>query len=223
MEQQFKLVWSQVIDCALSDVHDSSNFFESGGDSVMAIKLVGLANKSDIKLDVQTVFENPVFHELVKRCKKSSEVKPKATSHRPSISLMKSSRIVYTCLAQCGVASSIVEDIVPCSPFQRDLMAASHEYAAWLVIDVVELRKRNEGQVRNAFEVLRQKNPILRTRIIQHGLDLYQVVLKDTIHWHEEHTNLKSYMSRDLARRMSYGDALCRYAVIRDAGDHLSC
>ena len=217
MEEQLKRIWSQTLDCPLSDVHNDSDFFESGGDSVMAINFVGLANQSDLKLDAQTVFEHSVFHDLAERCKTLSQVKPTVQAPQSRERLMESSSIVNTCVLQCGVDSSLIEDIIPCAPYQRALMTDIHESGCWLMDTVIELQRGTEERVRKAFEVLRQKNPALRTRIIQHGLDLYQVILNDPIHWHEEHTNVDDYMSRDLARRMSYGDSLSRYAIIREA------
>ena len=62
-------------------------------------------------------------------------------------------------------------------------MTASHNYGSCLFQAVFELEARREERARRTFEALREKNPSFGTRSVQHGTDLYQLVLQDDIMW----------------------------------------
>ena len=53
---------------------------------------------------------------------------------------------------------------------------------------------------------------------MQHGTDLYQVIIQDGIMWQEERTSLESFKARDYNKRMGYGDPLWRYTIVLNAG-----
>ena len=220
MEDKIRTLWALVLESQQSDLTSDTNFFECGGDSVAAIRLVALAHKYGIFIDAQTVFAHPVLSDMASFCsfteRKSTRVGT-TDSLRTRKGLLDSWHLVNGCILQCGVDASAIEDIMPCTPFQRELMTASHQLGCWLFQAVFELGAGSEERAQRTFEVLRERTPLFRTRIVQHGTSLYQVVLNDSIVWHEEHTSLQSYKARDYTKRISYGDPSCRYAIIRDA------
>ena len=74
--------------------------------------------------------------------------------------------------------------------------------------------------IREVVDVIRQKNQILRTRMVRHHGILYQVVVRDTVDWYEG-TNLSEYRSHVFSRDgwIRYGDPLYRYAFIKEGRD----
>ncbi len=228
MEGKLKTLWAQVLDSRESDLTSDTNFFETGGDSVAVIRLVALAHESGISTDAQTVFAHPVLSDLADVCSTTKSIPKTAVEKTSSAAgetappaigggLLDSFKIVNNCILQCDVDAGAIQDIMPCSPFQREIMTSSHNYGSYLFQAVFELEAGSEGRARRTFEVLKEKTPVFRTRIVQHGTDLYQVVLKEGIMWQEECTSLESYKARESNKRMSYGNPLCRYAVVRNA------
>ena len=221
MEDEIRALGAQVLDSEQSDLTSDTNFFEYGGDSVAAIRFVSLALKSGISIDAQTVWEHPVLSDLASLCS-STEFKSATTetTAQPLVGQghLESYHLVNTCILQCSVDVSSIEDITPCTPFQAEVMAASHGFGCWVFQAVFELEAGSEVRGRKTFEVLRQKSPIFRTRIVQHEMSLYQVILIDDIDWQEETISLQTYKARESNRRIGYGDPTSRYAIIHDDG-----
>lgn len=138
------------------------------------------------------MFTNPVLSDLAALCNypmRNTSLEVNKSRTIASRSMTDSSDVCNTCL-QCGNESTVLEDIIPCSPFQRDLMTTSHDFGCWIFQAVFELEAGSEERVRKTFEVIREQIPVFRTRIVQHVTDLYQVTLRDKIDWHEEITSL---------------------------------
>ena len=157
MEERLKDLWSQVLGCEQPDLKSETKFFELGEDSVVAIRLVGLANDTGLQLDAQTVFMNPVLSDLAALCKypkQNTSLEVNKSGTIASRSLMDSSDVVNTCLLQCRIESNVLEDIIPCSPFQRDLMTTSQNLGCWIFQAVFELEAGSEEQVRKTFEIV---------------------------------------------------------------------
>ena len=222
MEERIRALWAQVLDSRQSDFTSDTNFFEYGGDSVAAIRFVSLAYKSGISIDAQTVFERPKLSDLASLCSPiEADSIPTNKTAPPSIdrSLLDSRQLVNKCIIECGVDASAIEDITPCTPYQKSVMTEGHEFGRWVFQAVFELEAGSEERGRRTFEIIRQRTPIFRTRIVQYEMELYQVILKnDGIAWGEENTSLQTYKSRESNRRIGYGDPTGRYAIVRDAG-----
>lgn len=75
-------------------------------------------------------------------------------------------------------------------------------------------------RVRDVIDVIRQKNQILRTRLVQHNGAFYQVVVNDRVEWYEG-TNLSQYRRhiRSPDGRFRLGDPLFRYAFTDEGRD----
>ena len=125
MEDQPRILWAHVLGSQESETASESNFFETGGDSVAAIRLVVLANESGISIDDQTFFAHAVLSDLTIFCSPEESKSPTASEMAPPAiagGLLDSFLIVNNCLLQCGVDASAIQDVMPCSPFQRELM-----------------------------------------------------------------------------------------------------
>ncbi|KUI61935.1 Enniatin synthase [Cytospora mali] len=57
-------IWTSVLPCDASEVTPESNFFALGGDSLIAMKMVSLAQKESITLSVREVFKSPTLATL---------------------------------------------------------------------------------------------------------------------------------------------------------------
>ena len=219
MEERIKALWAQTLDSSPSDFTSDTNFFEYGGDSVAAIRFVSLAHKSCISIDAQTVFEHPGLSDLASFCS-PTKAEPTPTSKTATgKGLLDSRNLVNKCIIECDVDVSAIEDIMPCTPYQKSVMTEGHEFGRWVFQAVFKLEAGSEERGRRTFEIIRQRTPIFRTRIVQYEMELYQVILKDDgIAWQEESTSLQAFKSRESSRRIGFGDPTGRYAIVRDAG-----
>ena len=64
-----------------------------------------------------------------------------------------------------------------------------------------------------AFEAVRSKNCLVRTRLVKYKGQVLQVVLSDKADW-TEGCDLSAYRDRDPMFRMDYGRPLFRYALL---------
>ena len=61
-----------------SDLDEDTNFFEEGGDSVEALRLVAAAEAMDLSLDIEDLFNYPTLGALATNCQEAGHVsKPK--------------------------------------------------------------------------------------------------------------------------------------------------
>ncbi len=61
---KIKQIWSELLALDISDLSDDSHFFESGGDSIVAIQLVAKAFDVGFALSVQQIFKQPILKDM---------------------------------------------------------------------------------------------------------------------------------------------------------------
>ncbi|GIZ48119.1 hypothetical protein CKM354_001119200 [Cercospora kikuchii] len=220
IEERLKSLWAEVLGRGTSDLNSESNWFEIGGDSVLAIRLVSLASQDGIQLSNQAVFDSPTLSGMAKAATQKSvdsdEGKPDKSQAVGAAGLMQQWDIIKTCLEQTGIENHELEDIAPCAGFQQELMRATNDTGIFMI--QVIFNAGNEKSISRAKIVIDrivQSNSIFRTRIVQHEQDFYQVVVKRPVEWVEFDGTLEAYKVQDEARRIHYGDPLIRLAVVR--------
>ncbi|KAK4506305.1 hypothetical protein PRZ48_000035 [Zasmidium cellare] len=218
MADQLRSLWAQVLDISEADIKDDSNFFEIGGDSVATIKLSGIANDAGLRLSSQTIFENPTLSDQAQAAEEKRNGKPSTDSSSATPSsgqdIMQSWDLISTILAQCNIPNHALEDIYPCTPFQAELMRGTHELGVWMFQAVFEVGPNSLARAKKALGIIRQRNPVFRSRIAQHESGLYHVIVKGRPEWKEYHGDLEAYKQTDLSQRMGYGEQLDRLTVV---------
>lgn len=218
-ERLLQRAWIQVLGPD-TRVYKQSSFFNLGGDSLRAMKLVAAAREEGLILTVADVFTSPSLSEMAGKATRASGA---ALEDIPPFSLLDkdwSSEKACTDVAElCGISSDAVEDIYPCTPLQEALMALSAKVKeAYVAQRVVELESKEIGDnLLKAFDIAQKDCTILRTRVVQvpsHGL--VQVVVKGGLQWHTG-TNLEEYLISDRDDPMELGKQLVRYALIEDS------
>ena len=205
--------WSAVLDLDIDEVSDCSNFFDLGGDSVQAIRLVEIAREHRLRLDVETVFNCPDFQDMLTSSDSSSAIEVSKLPSHKRLDFVT----LQTCADACGVKPDSVEDIFPTIGMQDDMMQGHLYSGAWLMQMVFELQgTQNIEYVCKAFETIRARNQVFRTRLVQMDSGVLQVALKDPIVW-QHATDLKRYLAKDSKLRMGYGQPLVRHAVIQES------
>ncbi|PGH13036.1 hypothetical protein AJ79_03873 [Helicocarpus griseus UAMH5409] len=215
MERKLQELWITLFGQD-AEIDVQSNFFDLGGDSLMAMKLVAIARAQSLQTTVADIFRYPTLSEMAPTLK---HVDVEAETNVPPFSLLDANwnedaaRMETAKL--CDLAPSSVVDVYPCTPLQEGLMALSAKVSeAYVAQRVVELADLPTAQrLQKAFDTAVADSPILRTRIVQvPGHGLVQVIVKGGISWRSGAT-LEEYLSRDREEPMGLGTALVRFAV----------
>lgn len=218
-EKQLQRAWNQVLGPD-TRIYKQSSFFNLGGDSLRAMKLVAAAREEGLILTVADVFTSPTLSEMAEKAKVGSAATQEII---PPFSLLEKDwapeQACRDVAELCEISPDVVEDIYPCTPLQEALMALSAKVKeAYVAQRVVELDSKAVGEkLIGAFDVAQRDCTILRTRIVQvPGHGLVQVVVKGALQWHSG-TKLDEHLVADRDDPMDLGKPLVRYALIEDS------
>ncbi|KEF54056.1 uncharacterized protein A1O9_09851 [Exophiala aquamarina CBS 119918] len=211
-------IWKSLLGESLQ-IGTSDSFFALGGDSLKAMKLVGVARKAGLSLTVAQIFSTPTLSQMASSI---SRINYEAVEEIGPFSLLdvdwKEDNAKVQVARLCSIASQDVEDVYPCTPLQEGFMALSAKvedaYIARRVLEVPSLSVAH--QLRAAFANISPTSPILRTRIVQvPSRGLMQVIVRGDLSWTLS-DSLDEYLSEDSKKQMALGDALARFAIIKD-------
>ena len=167
-----------------------ADFFQLGGDSLQAIKLVAASRDRGFEIDVQQVYGHPALKHLAAVTAHVFHGPSRSSIHdisRHTSSLTVSDDLRVKVAQQCLISPDTIEDVYPASPFQEGLAAAAtlenHGsgtphitglYSATIVysltedVDVPRLHRALAGVV--------SRNPIFRTTLAHSVEGTMQVV-----------------------------------------------
>lgn len=167
-EKKLQSAWTEVLGSSIT-VYRQSNFFNLGGDSLRAMRLVAAAREEGLTVTVANIFTSPTLSGMASHC-----VTTLATSDTsiPAFSLLPSSwsesAAREAAAPLCGVTPQDIEDMYACSPLQEALTPLSAKvkdaYISQRVIDFTSVDEAS--QLLAAFELAHNNCPVLRTRIV---------------------------------------------------------
>ncbi|OKL56548.1 hypothetical protein UA08_08048 [Talaromyces atroroseus] len=224
---RLKHLWGRTLQEDPSLFSDDDNFFEVGGDSISAQKLVEAAEAEGILLTIEQIFINASLTEMSNEARLTqvteTDVIINETMDKPfdlvsgDNSLL---RHVGTIAEQCHVSREKIEKIYPCSPMQESLVAeidgVQNLYVRQLVFRLLdEIPLKNFQQ---AWEQTIRQNPVLRTRIcnIDGRFGYIQAVLNEEIQWNTVDLNIDQFLQQDIAVHMQPGHPFFRYTIVTD-------
>ncbi|KAH8688637.1 non-ribosomal peptide synthetase [Talaromyces proteolyticus] len=172
----------------LTGIGMNDTFVQLGGDSILAVRLVGAARQAGLILDIRDVLGT-------KRLEQQAQ---DATTKASSVCLSRSPVYApFTLLGtrnsnECGASSADIEDVYPCTPLQEGMFAISMTHPGMYRHQIVFQVPASTSIIRfrSAWEATVQTCPILRTRIIQTPQGLLQVVIRENLTWQEETSEL---------------------------------
>lgn len=221
-EKQLQRVWERVLNMQPGTLGLDDDFFQLGGDSIAAMRVVGEARKVGLRLAVTDIFRRPALVDVAQQSEAfdddeedEDEVAPFALLD-PGVDV---AALVRDLSAYAGVDPASVRDAYPCTPLQEGLMSlALKKPGSYLVQEVYELAPDAVVEhLCHAWEQTARDHPILRTRLMQHaGVGLVQAVLDNPIDWIDA-TGLEGYLRADRQQPMQLGSPLTRFALVRTA------
>ena len=219
MEARLRTAWCQVLDMEEDELDGDSHFFQEGGDSVAAMRLIVAAEGFKIQLDNGIIYDFPVLRDMALN---SQEINVTSETDLPPVTTQNLDEdLVQACAKACKVEQQTIEDIFPATTAQANLLAFHMKDGSFMPQNVFQMHGPTEkDRIREVIEVIRQKNQILRTRIVQYNDAVYQVVIKDVAEWYEG-TSLLEYRNQVYSKDgwVKYGDPLFRYAFIEEGRD----
>jgi amino acid adenylation domain-containing protein len=222
-ERTLQTLFGRVLSVDPVGISPDANFFQIGGDSIVAMKLVSEARMANMQFTVADVFTYPVLSDLAKVMR---HITLQSIANAPFALLPvenKRTRILQIAAESCGIEANAVVDIYPCTPLQEGLMALTAQKSSMYIGQLAF--KLAEGtdlpRLQAAWQHTVDVNPILRTRLIQSETDgLLQVVVKPSqITWHP-HNSVKEYLNEDLLQPMMIGQKLARFAIVQPQSCH---
>lgn len=225
-EEWLRTQWSRVLNIAESSIGRHDNFFHRGGDSLAAIKLVGLARDAGVALTFEVTFLEPTLAAQASIAAATSASPSSSSSHstavtNDSLDVTRQPDLLAFAAKECGLSLSQIEDMYPTTPMQEGLLALTAiqpgKYISRRVYDVRD--GVSLAGLKNAWRAAFNANPPLRTRIVQTpDGETFQVVVRDgkdaptTIP--TALRDLGEYLHLDQGLSMSLGAPLARLAVV---------
>ncbi|KAF7557585.1 hypothetical protein G7Z17_g620 [Cylindrodendrum hubeiense] len=186
-EKIMQTLWAQILQIAPTTISADDSFLRIGGDSLGAMRLVSTARKQGLAISVADIFKQPKLSALAKMIEgQIPTLEPEEYAVEPfSLLVRKTSqeaRIQASSL--CGLETTDIEDVFPCTPLQAGLLAETFRRPgdnvlteAWMFRKDVDI-----GRFRAAWQNVIRANPILRTRIVDLGEEgLVQAVVRPLV------------------------------------------
>jgi amino acid adenylation domain-containing protein len=216
-EAKICVAWRKVLSIQ-EEIQAEDTFFQLGGDSLRAMKLVAALGQEGLSLTVADILTHPTLSgmaEVVQDLGAAVETEDTKFSMLPSELI---DHIQTEAAKLCGIQIAFIEDIYPCTPLQEGLLALSAKfessYISQRVVDLPDFPTAK--RFRDAFERCAAEACILRTRIVQvPGFGLLQIVVTGQMTYNYNN-NLAEYLKEDQAISMELGMPLVRLAIIED-------
>ncbi|TLD11150.1 hypothetical protein PgNI_05487 [Pyricularia grisea] len=218
-ERTLRELWSTVLKMDPESISANDSFLRVG-DSIQAMRLVGMARQQGLVLTVADIFEHPVLGDMAKCVKNRAYNEDEDEDAVAPFTLLgpgsNHQAARQEAASLCGVDEHDVEDVFPCTPLQEGLLALTMKSpGAYIGRDVLELAPTVDlNRFNQSWKEVCTMMPILRTRIV-HLPDqgLVQVVIREKDCWTGA-GDLEQYISEDQETPMGLGSRLMRCAIL---------
>jgi aryl carrier-like protein len=219
IEKRIHGLWKTLLN--MDQIGLDDNFFQLGGGSVLAMRLVSMARKQGLTMTVSGIFKAPTLRDLALTVRENV-----VTTNLTPFSLLRGLDVAglrHQAALQCRVNVEEIEDIYSCSTMQLHYVTGYPEankgpsdpwhwqsQAVYSVPPTLDLER-----FRAIWNAAIHRHETLRTRLIKTSSGIFQVVLKEPepFRW-KEASNLKRYLQQDRSDNMTFGDRLLRLAIV---------
>jgi len=228
-QKALRTLWSRVLHMAEEDISLGNSFFQLGGDSISAMKLVSEARNAGWSLTVARAFQNRTLYDMAKILEEL-EVKPVINEVVQPYSLIEgfdTDALLPSIQASLADPNFKVVDVLPVRPLQAVAIdgtiriprfSARYEIMYFdSPVDRIQLYK--------ACQELVSMNEILRTVFVKHNDEYLAVVLEDLqtpVVEYEIDQNLEGFTRNlcdlDVQTRMPLGSAFVKWFHVQEVG-----
>jgi amino acid adenylation domain-containing protein len=188
-ETALAAMWSDAI--GLGSISRDDDFFESGGDSILALRIIERARAAGFDLHAPDVFRHPTVAGLARLVDaRSHDVEDARHSDAASSTKGRSSHVV-----RALVARENVEAAFPLSPLQAGMLF-HNLYAPESSVYYVQIHGRytidlDVAVFRRAWQIVVDRHDVLRAGIVWEGVDQPHHVVYHTVDPHVEVEDLR--------------------------------
>lgn len=214
-EKILRKLWAIAIGVSPQKIYATDSFLQTG-DSIRAMRLVGLARQQGILLSVADIFDNPILEDMAKIFRHYTEQDKQSQKGCAPYDLLGQGLDVGVACQQAaslgGVDIGDIEDILPCTRMQEGLLSlTAAKRGTYTGRNILQLAYSVDiERFRRAWERVIIATPILRTRIIDlPGRGLVQVVIKSQGCWAEV-KSIEDFIDQETQNEMGLGCALMR-------------
>ncbi|KAE9373717.1 acetyl-CoA synthetase-like protein [Stipitochalara longipes BDJ] len=216
-EEVLLKLWSQVLKADIPNKRKDLDFFQLGGDSFTAIRLVTAARRVDLHLTVADILQNLRLSNQAQVIASLKDETAAIPIEPFSLTGENLEGLLNAVAEQSSLNCSAVEDVYPCTPLQSYWVdyALSHPgelQALWVYSVPTSV---NISKLRRAWEKVVSAIPILRARAIELSGRYLQVISNDKPVW-EEWTSLQDFLKQRAPGDFRLGQPLTSSAVILD-------
>lgn len=203
IEKKLLDVSSHTLGVDSASIGMEDDFFQLGGDSLNAMKLVSRLRAEDLSLTVATVFHTPVLRNLAESIKSGTDTRQTTNlESQSSVCLDKNSILQNIQWPQRAFQPQEIAAILPTN--SRTAVSATQ---AFKYVSVEVVAPLDENRLHSACQTLIEKHAILRTLFIEHKEDILQIVLHKWLALvADSHTGSRDIM--DAAQEWSRQDSL---------------
>jgi amino acid adenylation domain-containing protein len=175
IECQLQTLWAKTLGIEEDMIGRSDSFFQLGGDSLAAMRLIGLARSASLILTVTDVFKFPRLKDLAKAAAQDSGYNSEGEPDVLPFSLLKGNDnpkgLLLIGAGNTGICldQDHIVDIYPCTPLQEGIQALSLKSSgAYIANHVFKLSDNIDlNAFRNAWMTTAHANGILRTSLVE--------------------------------------------------------
>lgn len=218
-ERTLREMWALVLQVDADNISANDSFLQRG-DSIQAMRLVGMARQQGLLLTVFDIFQNPKFDQMAK-CLKNRDSAEEESS-RPFELLGGEADVEQQrqyAASLCGVSPNNVEDLFPCTPLQEGLLALSMKrQGSYIGRNVMMLSPSVDvDRFKKVWEEVVTRTPILRTRIVSlPGQGLVQAIIGGMTCWTAAQ-DLDDYLEKEQEPHIGLGSPLMRCGLFPDS------
>ncbi|KAK8040911.1 hypothetical protein PG994_013918 [Apiospora phragmitis] len=227
MEKLLHNLWSTVMNIGPEDFGVEADFFECGGDSIVAIKLASLARTINVSLAVQDIYKCPQLGDLAALVEgRTPDLQGKSPAEIPAFSLLPGlpagssiDSLKAKAAGGCGVGVEEVVDAYPVTPTQLDLFhyGLVRPGALWMQ-NVFKIPENVDvDRLGRAWSRIVSSHDILRTRVVSIEDGLLQVVLRspgEVVRAECQPADFEAFLTADQGRTLGSGEALTHANVV---------
>ncbi|KPM37793.1 Nonribosomal peptide synthetase 1 [Neonectria ditissima] len=197
-------LWRETLDLGTAAVSYEDSFFELGGDSIVAMSMVGNAREMEIPLTVADIFKNPAFGPmldcLLERSDKDYETASSddktcfSNSKKEVISIDEEVYHPFSMLGQkdteqfvrdhvctvAGMSRASIMDVLPTTDFQAQAIAGSLLESRWMLnyFHLDGVGPLDIGLLRESITNVVASFDVLRTIFVPHQKTYLQAILR---------------------------------------------
>jgi aryl carrier-like protein len=225
-EQKLQRLWGQILDVPFEDILLDDDFFDLGGDSIRAMKLVSEARVEGLQLTVTTIFDHRTFSNMAEHAVEAQPAETVAREYVPfsTLDITDMDSFVADIRPKLAQPEWQVIDAYPSRPLQEiavqgtvQLPRYSVRYELFYMDTVVD-----RDQLFRSCQELVSSNEILRTMFVEHhGVSLGVVVddIKCPIVEYEIDTDIEAFSQKvcevDIQARINLGSPFVKFFFVQ--------